>query len=241
MLKFLVKLVLLILAVALGRYAYEKVIDLPIFELKKIDLRGNSAIAEDSISALCGFEPGRSIYRQNLNFALSKLSAHRGVAECSVERGYFSGIVIRIDMAEPALLIKGDSLYCLSREGIILPFDSSIPVLPLVTGKKFSGIRCYDRLNDPDVAYALELYGLLMAASPALCARLSEINFVSGSALRIYLSPEGTVALLDKRDFADAVRRLAVLEENGILEGSRIFDFRFGPVAIESSFRKGTL
>lgn len=241
MLKFLVKLVLLILAVALGRYAYERAIDLPVFALEKIDLRGETPVPEDSISALCGLEPGKSIYRQNLKFALSKLSAYRGVAKCSIRRGYLSGISVRIDMAEPALLINGDSLYCLSREGIVLPYDSSIPVLPLVTGKKFSSVRCYDRLHDPDIAYALELYGLLMVASPGLCARLSEINFVSGSGLRIYLSPGGTIALLDKRDFADAVKRLAVLHEGGILEGNRIYDLRFGPVAIESSVREGTL
>jgi cell division septal protein FtsQ len=241
MLKFLVKLVLLILAVALGRFAYEKAIDLPVFELEKIDLRGNTSISEDSIMALCGFEAGRSIYRQNLNYALSKLSDHGEVAGCSVRRGYLSGISVRIDVAEPALLIKGNSLYCLSREGIILPFDSGIPVLPLVTGKKFSGARCYDRLRDPDVAYALELYSSLMAASTGLCARLSEINFTSGSELRVYFSPDGTIALLDKRDLTDAVKRLSVLDENGILEGNRIFDLRFGPVAIESSAGKGTL
>ena len=60
--------------------------------------------------------------------------------------------------AEPALLIKGDRLYGLSREGIILPFDKQIQVLPLVTGRRFSSARCFDRLKDPDIAYAVELY-----------------------------------------------------------------------------------
>jgi len=241
MLKFFLKLVVLMLAVALGRLAYDKAIDLPSFALRKIDLKGNCGLSKDSVLALSGLRAGESIYRQNLKYALSKLAANPTVVECSIERGYLSDIDILINVAEPALLIKGDSLYCISREGIVLPFDSEIPVLPLITGRKFSLVRSYDKLKDPDVVYALKIYESILAVSPELCARLSEINFSLNEQIRIYLSPKGTVAILDKRDFKEAVQRLVVLHDNGLLEGSRIFDLRFGPVAVESSLEKGTL
>jgi cell division septal protein FtsQ len=241
MLKFLVKLVVLIMAMAVGRFAYEKAIALPQFALDKIELRGNSDISSDSVKAVSGLEEGKSVYEQNLKYAAYKISKQPGVIECLVERGFFSTVYVEISMAEPALLINGDELYCLSREGIVLPFDRKIPVLPLVTGRRFSSARCFDRLKDPDIAYAIGLYDALMAASPELCSRLSEINFTSEDIMNLLFSPGGTKVVVDKRDFYDAAKRVAVLNENGLLKGDRTFDFRFGPVAVESSSHKRIL
>ncbi len=241
MLKFLVKLVVLIIAIAVGRFSYEMAIALPQFALDKIELKGNWDIAPDSVRAVSGLEEGKSVYEQNLKYAASKLSQQPGVIECSVERGFFSTIYVEISVAEPVLLISGDELYCLSREGIVLPFDKKIPVLPVVTGRRFSDARCFDRLKDPDIAYAVELYDALMAASPELCSRLSEINFTSENIMNLFFSPAGTKVVVDKRDFYDAVKRVAVLDENDILKGNKTFDFRFGPVAVESISHKGIL
>lgn len=229
------------MAVAVGRFAYEKAIALPHFALDRIELKGNCDIALDSVRAISGLKEGESIYEQNLKYAASKLSQQPGVIECFVERGFLSTIYVEISMAEPALLIKGDKLYGLSREGIVLPFDKRIPVLPLVTGRRFSGARCFDRLKDPDIAYAVELYDELMASSPDLCGRLSEINFMPDDIMRLFFSPRGTEVVVDKRDFYDAVKRVTALDENGILKSDKTFDFRFGPVAVESSSDKGIL
>lgn len=241
MLKFILKLVVLMAAVALGRIAYEKVIDLPGFALEKIDLKGNSDMPQDSVLTLSGLAPGRSIYRQNLKYALSKITRIPSVVRCSIDRGIFTGIDIEIELAEPALLIKGKRLHCISREGVVLPFDESLPVLPLISGRKFSNIRDYEVVKDPDIVYGLRLYEELMKVSPDLCARLSEMSFASDSKILVYFSPEGTIAVVGKRDFDDAVERLAVLQKNGFLEGRRIIDLRFGPVAVESSLDKGIL
>jgi len=241
MLKFFLKLVLLMFAVAIGRFAYEKVIDFKIFELRKLEVRGNCGMSVDSIMTVAGLQQGKSIYRQNLNYAVKQISKLLDVTSCSIDRGLISSIDIEIETAEPALLLRGEKLYCVSREGIVLPFDENIPVLPIISGKRFSGVKLFDRLKDPDVVYALELYQNIMAVSPNLCARLSEINFGYDSQIRVYLSPGGIIAVLNKRHFEDAVRRLATLHENGLLEGKKIFDLRFGAVAVESSLKKGIL
>ncbi len=241
MLKFLVKLIVLIIARAVGRFAYEKAIALPLFALDKIELEGKWEIAPDSVRVVSGLEVGKSIYDQNLKYAASRFSQQPGVIECLVERGYFSTIYVEISVAEPALLINGDKLYGLSREGIVLPFDTQLPVLPLVTGRRFSSAGCFDRLKDPDIAYAIELYDALMAVSPELCGRLSEINFTSEDIMYLFFSPGGTKVVVDKRDFQDAVKRVAALNENGTLKGDKIYDFRFGAVAVESSSHKGIL
>ncbi len=241
MLKFFLKLVLLIVAVAAGRFAYEKAIDLPQFDLKGIDLTGNCDLSEDSVTVLSGLRIGQSVYRQNLKYALSSLSSHPAVIECSVDRGFDFDINIEIEMAEPALLIKGDGLYCLSQEGVVLPFRSDIPVLPLISGKKFTHIRPNERLRDSDILRALDLYRTMMRVSPALCLRLSEINFSSGSMIKVYLSPKGTIAVLDKRNFVESVQRMTVLNDSGMLKGNEIFDLRFGTMVIESSLDKGIL
>jgi cell division septal protein FtsQ len=241
MLKILVKLVVLSAAVALGRFAYERMVALPYFALGKIELKGNLEIGEDSLETMTGLEMGGSIFKQNLEYATLRLSRSPGVIKCTVSRGLTSTISIDIDRAEPVLLIKGAGVYSVSREGIVLPFDDRVPVLPLITGRSFSRARCYDRLEDPDIAHAVELYDGLHAVSEDLSGRLSEINFSSGAIMNLYFSPQGTRVILDKRDFGDAINRLAVLQESGILEGERVFDLRFGQVAVESSSGKEIL
>lgn len=241
MLKIFLRLVVLLAAVAAGRYAYERFTVLPCFALERIELDGNREMSADSIGIMTGLEMGVSIYKQNLKYATSRLSRYPGVIRCSISRGLTSTIHIQIDSADPALLIKGDRLYSLSREGMVLPFDDDVPVLPLVTGRSFSKAACYDRLDDPDIAYAVELYDSLLRISADLAGRLSEINFTTGAAMNLYFSPDGTCVILDKRDFSEAVRRVAALNENGILQGRGSFDFRFGPVAVESSSAKGVL
>jgi cell division septal protein FtsQ len=237
MLKIFLKLVVLILAVAGGRLAYLHGLDLPPFALRNVTVTGNWDVSPDSIMALTGLDKGKSIYKQDLKYASSKLMRHPGVVQCSIERGYFSTIHVNITMAEPALLVNSGSLSALSREGMVLPMDSKMPVLPLVSGRGFDFAQCYDRLRDPDIVYALETYDALMALSPDLSTRLSEINFGDDNVLRLYFSPAGTVVLLDKGDIEDGIKRLAAFIHSDIISPDSAgvtYDLRFGPVMIET-------
>jgi cell division septal protein FtsQ len=240
MLKLFLKFVVLILAVAGGRLAYDKVLGLPLFDLRAVTVTGNSDIPVDSILAVTGLERGKSIYKQDLKYAASNLMRQPGVIECSVRRGNFSSIEVDIRVAEPALLVSSGELYALSREGLILPADD-LPVLPLVSGRRFSQVGYFDRLQDPDVAYALGVYDALMALSPNLAARLSEINFGADQITRLYFSPAGTTVLLNKSDIADSIKRLAALERSGMMADTTVLDLRFGPVMIESQAGEGVL
>lgn len=234
MLKFLVKLVVLLLAVGAGRLAYDKVLDLPLFALKQVKIVGNWKTSADSLMTITGLEKGKSIYKQDLQYAARRLMRQPGIVGCLVERGLLGTITVRVDVAEPALLVNSRELNALSREGMILPMSKQQAVLPLVSGRKFASALCYDRLKDPDIAYALELYDALLATSPGLGARLSEINFGDEGTLRLYFSPAGTEILMNKFDIENSVKRLAVLSDSGILADTATFDLRYGPVTIES-------
>jgi cell division septal protein FtsQ len=237
MLKIFAKLVVLLLAVAGGRLAYDKGLDLPPLVLKQVNVTGNWKVPPESIFAITGLEKGKSIYKQDLKFAAAQIMKEPGVVACSIKRGYFSTIDISITAAEPALLVSNGGLTALSREGMILPVNDQLPVLPLVSGRKFAMVNCFDRLRDPEIAYALEVYDALMATSPALFSRLSEINFGADDALRLYFSPAGTEVLLEKSDIADGIKRLAALEDSGLAGDTAVFDLRFGPVMIESAVK----
>jgi cell division septal protein FtsQ len=237
MLKIFLKLVVLILAVAVGRLAFINGLDLPPFALKNVTVTGNWQVSPDSILAITGLEKGKSIYKQNFKYAASRLIHHPGVVRCSIERGYFSTINVDVTMAEPALLVNRGNLNALSREGMILPMDSKMPVLPLVSGRRFAFAQCYDRLRDPDITYALKTYDALMAISPNLSTRLSEINFDGDDILRLYFSPAGTKVLLDKGDIENGIRRLAALIDSGMANpdsSGATYDLRFGPVMLET-------
>jgi cell division septal protein FtsQ len=234
MLKLLMKLIILISAVAGGRLVYDKALDLPPFVLRRLEVTGNSGMSENSLLRVTGLEIGKSIYKQNLSYALSRIMKQPGVIGCTIERGVFSIIEVDINMAEPALLVNSDELNALSREGIVLPLQAGLPVLPIVSGMKVAGVKRYERLKDPDIAYALETYDALMAASSDLSARLSEINFGRDGVMRLYFSPAGTRILIDKSDIKNCIRRLAVLADSGMISDTTMLDLRFGPVTVAS-------
>ena len=241
MLKFLAKLVLLLLAVAGGRLAYEYGLDIPPFTLSKVEVTGNWKTSESSILAITGLEKGKSIYKQNLKYAANNIMKQPGVVECNIERGLFSKISIHVDVAEPALLVNNGQLNAISREGMILPMNNEMPILPLVSGHKFESTKCYEHIKDPDIAYALEAYDALLAASPNLCSRLSEISFKDGDDLRLFFSPAGTEVLIAKQDIKNSIKRLALLDNKGMAQDTAVFDLRFGPVMIESTLGEATL
>lgn len=235
MLKIFLKLVIIIFAVGVGRLAYLKGLELPPFALKNVVVTGNWKVSPDSILAITGLEKGKSVYKQNLKYAASKLMHHPGVVQCSIKRGYLSTIEVNVTMAEPALLVNNGRLNAISREGMVLPMDSKLPVLPLVSGRHFAFAQCYEHLNDPDIAYALQTYDALMAQSPNLSSRLSEINFGDNDDLCLYFSPAGTEVLLDKSDIVNGIKRLAALADSGLVSDTATFDLRYGPVMIESA------
>jgi hypothetical protein len=241
MLKKFLKLVVLIIAVGLGRFAYEKAIDLPIFVLEEIKIKTNGYFDPDSLVRISGLEKGKSIYRQDLKFAADMIARQNGVVSCAVDRGFISNVKVNINYAEPGLLINADRIYGLSKEGIVLPISQMTPDLPLVSGRRFKGASCYQRLKNPDIAYALDLYNSLNAHSPELCGLLSEINFGGKNLVMVYFSPDGTAAVLDKRYSEEDVYRLCALHKTGMLKGKRIFDLRFGDVVVESNIKRGTL
>ena len=238
--KFMI-LVVSIVAVGAGRVVYEKAVDLPLFQLKEVEIRSNGYFNPDSLVVLSGLEKGKSIFKQDLKYAADMIARQNGVVSCAVDRGMFSEIRVDVNFAEPGLLISGDRVFGLSKEGIVLPVNELTPDLPLVTGRKFKKARCYEQIKDPDIAYALDLFNTLNAHLPSLSKRLSEINFKGKSLITVYFSPEGTAAVLDKCYDENSIYRLCALEKLGLLKGSRIFDLRFGDVVVESSMKRGTL
>jgi cell division septal protein FtsQ len=241
MLKFFIKLVVLIIAVGVGRFAFEKVANLPLFALEEVKINSNGYFDPDTLVALSGLEKGKSIFKQDLKFAADMISRRKGVVSCAVDRGVLSDISVDVEFAEPSLLINGDKVFGLSKEGIILPVNDLTPDLPLVTGRKFKDARCYEQIKDPDIAYALDLYNALNSRSPALCKLLSEISFKGKNLIIVYFSPDGTAVVLDKCCSESDIYRLCTLEKAGMLTGRRVFDLRFGDVVVESSIKRGTL
>lgn len=241
MLKIFARLILLTLAVAGGRFAYDKALDLPPFALKSIDVTGNWDVSPDSILKITSLDLGKSIYKQDLPYAASRLMHQPGVVQCSIKEGWLNKISIEIKVAEPALLVNCAKLNALSREGMILPMKPEMPILPLVSGRKFENVQCYDHLRDPDIAYAINAYDNLMKISPTLCARLSEINLGGDGALHLFFSPAGTEILVNKGDLKNSLKRLSVLADSGLVVDTTMFDLRYGPVMVESSTKEGTL
>lgn len=240
-LRISVKLLILALAAGIGRFAYLKAVKLPMFQLEKIEINANNRVDPDSIINLSGLVKGKSTHDQDIAHAADMIARQNGVVSCAVDRGIFTNIDVDIKFAQPELLLSGDRIFGLSREGIILPVDNLDVDFPVVSGREFKYVKCYQHIQDPDIAYALKLYNILKKYSPTLCGTMSEISFKIKNSITVYFSPEGTAVVLDKCFNENDIYRLCALYEFGLLKGGRIFDLRFGDVIVESSQKKGTL
>jgi len=239
MLKKFLKFLLILVILGLGRLSFEFAAELPILELNRIQLLGNWDISADSAATVAGLEKGKSILKQDLKFALERIMRQPGIVSCDIERQLPATIKINVRAAEPLLLINASTFMSISREGMVLPLNDNMQVLPFISGKKFTGIKCYELLRDSDIVTALSLYDKLLYSAPNLCASLSEIYCEGNGALRLYFSPDGTEIIIDNSNLSDSVMRLSMLNKSNMINDRKKLDLRFGPVILETVNDKG--
>ncbi|WP_195335751.1 cell division protein FtsQ/DivIB [Paraclostridium bifermentans] len=108
-----------------------------IFELKQIDVDGNSKITKSDIIKIGDIETGKNIFKYNLNYVEKKLLVNPYIKYVKVSRKFPDKLVITIkENSEYAIIKEGASYIYIGENGLVLSEQKVIKNknIPLVSG-----------------------------------------------------------------------------------------------------------
>lgn len=108
-----------------------------IFELKEIDVDGNSKITKSDIIKIGDIETGKNIFKYNLNDVEKKLLVNPYIKYVKVSRKFPDKLVITIkENSEYAIIKEGASYIYIGENGLVLSEQKDIKNknIPLVSG-----------------------------------------------------------------------------------------------------------
>lgn len=108
-----------------------------IFELKQIDVDGNSKITKSYIIKIGDIETGKNIFKYNLNDVEKKLLVNPYIKYVKVSRKFPDKLVITIkENSEYAIIKEGASYIYIGKNGLVLSEQKDIKNknIPLVSG-----------------------------------------------------------------------------------------------------------
>ena len=200
----------------------------PAFALEAIAVTGHSRLTEQEVVEASGITLGENVFRWPPEEVEAKLVAHPWIARASVRRKLPSRFEIEIREHAPRALLALDSLYLVSREGVVFKelgagetFD-----LPVVTVADEAAIRSS---REQRAALLTEVAALLRdveAIEPRWASLLSEVHVHTDGAFTLRFGEDGTEVRLGKGDLEGKltrIRRVFERLEQAGLEAARVF------------------
>jgi len=108
----------------------------PVFEVRKVMVRGNHFLNEDLVRSVADISPGINIFKADLEGVASNLKKVPMIRESSISRSLPSTVIIEIIERVPlGLLLTNDGLIEVDEEGVYLTKGGAgTPGLPIITG-----------------------------------------------------------------------------------------------------------
>ena len=108
----------------------------PLFEVRRVTVRGNQFLNEEKIRAVADISIGVNIFKIDLSSAVSNLKMVPMIKEVHVTRSFPSTVVIAVTERKPAgLLPDGEGFIEVDEEGVYLQkAGAGVPGLPVITG-----------------------------------------------------------------------------------------------------------
>ena len=229
--------IIVTLAIAGGRLAFMKITDLAWFRLGEIKVACPDNLEKDEVIKASMLKTGQSIFKQNLETAGAELLHLPGVEAVTVSRKLPSSMAIDLAPEETVLFVKADKIMGLTRALKLIKVETGDRILPVVTG--VSGMARSNSTDRLKLGYALAIHDDLLSLSPNLAGRLAEIHCTKvtrgGAAglIELYFDPGGVRVLISLRNYKEALQRIVVLDNAGMLGNSGYFDMTAGRMVIK--------
>lgn len=168
----------------------------PIFNIKNINVNGNTKIASDTIISLSGLSIEQNIFKFWTSDIIENIKTNAYINKVQVERKFPDTINIYVTERQSTFNLKiGNAYAYINNQGYILEINSSKQDLPIIVGyaTEINKIQPGNRLNTEDLEKLGDVLKIIEAASSAnskIKEMISEINITDSSNYILNLEKE---------------------------------------------------
>lgn len=168
----------------------------PIFNIKNINVNGNTKIASDTIISLSGLSIDQNIFKFWTSDIIENIKTNAYINKVQVERKFPDTINIYVTERQSTFNLKiGNAYAYINNQGYILEINSSKQDLPIIVGyaTEINKIQPGNRLNTEDLEKLGDVLKIIEAASSSnskIKEMISEINITDSSNYILNLEKE---------------------------------------------------
>jgi cell division protein FtsQ len=200
----------------------------PAFALAHIEIRGVSRLSEAEIIEASEIALGENVFKWPPEDVEARLAAHPWVSKARVKRKLPDRFEIELREHTPRALLVLDSLYLVSREGVVFKEVSKgeafdLPVITLEDGDVIRASRARRATLLTEVAALLHD---VEAAEPSWAAKLAEVHVHADGAFTLSFGEAGTEVRLGQGDLEGKlarIRRVFERLERAGIEASKVY------------------
>ncbi|OGC79067.1 MAG: hypothetical protein A2145_06485 [candidate division Zixibacteria bacterium RBG_16_40_9] len=179
-----------------------------LFKLSHIKWVGNQKISTEQLDKNFSFLYGQNIFKIKLEKIKEKLLSDPRIRGVQIGRVLPNQLSVSLEEKRPIILVHARKLLGLSLDLELLPLDSLVEDLPLISGCDFSKIKYYKKNNHQQLNLAWDLYQTFLKKDLVLANQISEICVENDKNLVVYFMPEGLKVNLGVGDWDIKVKRL---------------------------------
>jgi len=200
------------------------------FKLSYINWEGNRKISSQQLDENFSSLLGKNIFKIKLENIEEKLLADPRIRSVDARRVLPDRLTVTIEEKRAIILVHARRLFGLSLDLELVPLDSLVEDLPVITGCDFSQVKYYKKLNHKELNLAWDLYQTFLKKDLNLANRISEISVENEKNLLVYFMPDGLRVNFGVGDWEIKLKRLQeVLEREKNLSS---VDLRFKNMAV---------
>jgi hypothetical protein len=247
--------VLVALTALCGLVLFARFVGEPVMTIRHVTVHSDVPLADDQILVLSGIQSGEHWYTVSTGAIQKRLEASPLIRRATVERVFPDTVRLTLWGRQAAALVlatsEGHSFPVLvDEDGVVFKVGSSSADLdlPVVSGLSVGDMALGAQLPRAYRALFADLRAIREKA-PALCAALSEVRVVGGSAdlspqdleLLVYLTsspvPIRARGSIDEGLVKYALMAVDLLSRQGVLKDIQELDFRSGDVVYKVAGR----
>jgi cell division protein FtsQ len=194
------------------------------YRIEKIVLENNSIVPTSEILKFARIGSEKELKGLSPEIVIDRIEKHPYVK--SAEGNFLDSITlsIKVKEVEPfALILCKESMLCLTADGKVIPFNSSIKMydLPLITGVSTEAyLKPISIIGNSELSAAFEILHALEEIDFAFFSLLSEIEITGKDQYCVYLTkPQARIILNKNFDFKKGIQlsefwRQVILNQN---------------------------
>ncbi len=184
------------------------------FELKKIEVSGNSYLTKNSVLKIAGIAPGLNVLLIDRDGIKQRLLGNPFIKSAEVKLEGLYNLRLLVDERKPFLYAKvGASFLEIASDGVVMSIRSTPDFnFPIITGLNLETSRPGDSLLDNDGFFTARKW--INFLGPEILSQLSEINLFSLQNPYVYLLSGEKVFPRSLEDFKKRYLFLRALLDN---------------------------